>query len=67
VTIIVMANVNFFNFTCKSCVNVFPLCWICRTMCHNKGGVSFTPIFAYAEGLYFIIIASMVHSGNEPL
>ena len=63
-----MANVNFIKFTRKTCVNVYSVMLVLQNqLCCNKGGVSFTPIFVYAEGLYFIIIASTVHSGNEPV
>jgi hypothetical protein len=67
-TIIVMANVNFLNFTCKMYVNVYFIMLVQQSqVCRNKRGMSFTPIFLYAECLYFISIVSTVHIGIEPV
>jgi hypothetical protein len=36
-------------------------CWLCRTtICRDKIQVPFTPVYVYADGMYFVIIHRML-------
>jgi hypothetical protein len=39
----------------------YTICWLCRTtVCQDKIQVSFTPVYVYADGMYFVITHRML-------